>query len=96
MSTKKKTTRTVKHIPLGNRVIIRQSNADTITDGGIIIPEMSQEQPNRGTVIAAGVECKEVKVGDTVEFGEYVGIEITVDGQECIIMKEIDIFLIIR
>lgn len=86
----------IPHIPLNNRVIILQSEADNISDGGIIIPEMSQEQPNRGTVVAAGRLCEELKAGDRVEFGDYAGKEITLDGVEYLIMKETDIFLILK
>ena len=84
------------HQPLGNRVIVLQSDADNMTEGGIIIPNISQDRPNRGTVVAAGVECKEVKAGDRVEFGEYAGTEIRLDGVGYLTMREPDIFLILK
>ncbi|HRF75184.1 MAG TPA: co-chaperone GroES, partial [Chitinophagales bacterium] len=72
---------------------------ETVTKGGIIIPDTAKEKPQKGIVVAAGPGKKDepvtVKVGDSVLYGKYAGTEITVDGQEYLIMREADIFAIL-
>jgi len=69
------------------------------TAGGIIIPDTAKEKPQRGKVVAVGAGKKDepmtVKVGDTVLYGKYAGTEITVEGDEYLIMRESDIFAIL-
>ncbi|MBK8344417.1 MAG: co-chaperone GroES [Bacteroidetes bacterium] len=85
--------------PLADRVLVQAATPETVTKGGIIIPDTAKEKPQKGTVVAAGPGKKDepvtVKVGDTVLYGKYAGTEITVDGQEYLIMRESDIFAII-
>jgi chaperonin GroES len=85
--------------PLHDRVIVRPAAAEEKTAGGIIIPDTAKEKPQRGTVIAAGPGKKDepvtVKEGDTVLYGKYAGTEITIDGQEYMIMRESDILAIV-
>jgi chaperonin GroES len=85
--------------PLHDRVIVKADAAEEKTAGGIIIPDTAKEKPQRGTVVAAGNGKKDepvtVKIGDTVLYGKYAGTEITIDGQDLLIMRESDILAII-
>ncbi len=95
----------MKFRPLHDRVLVRRVEADTKTKGGIIIPDSAQEKPSEGKVIAVGNGLKDdngkatpldVKKGDKILFGKWSGTEVTVDGEELIIMKESDILGIIE
>ncbi|MBW7887283.1 MAG: co-chaperone GroES [Bacteroidetes bacterium] len=90
--------------PLADRIVVRPAEAEEKTKGGIILPDTVKEKPVWGEVIAAGPGkvsengtkiAMDVKVGDKVLYGKYSGTEITVDGQEVLIMRESDIFAII-
>ncbi len=95
----------MKFRPLHDRVLVRRVEADTKTAGGIIIPDSAQEKPSEGKVVAVGNGLKDdngkatpldVKKGDSILFGKWSGTEVTVDGEELIIMKESDILGIIE
>ena len=95
----------MKFKPLHDRVLVKRVEQDTKTAGGIIIPDSVQEKPMEGKVIAAGSGAKsedgkvtplDVKAGDKILFGKWSGSEVTIDGDELIIMKESDIFGIIK
>lgn len=85
--------------PLGDRVLVRPDAAEEKTSFGIIIPDTAKEKPQRGTVVAVGAGKVEngvkidmsVKEGDKVLYGKYAGTEITVDGEDLMIMRESDI-----
>ena len=89
--------------PLGDRVIIKQAEAEETTASGIILTTKDQEKPQRGTVIAVGegkyVDGKlvpvPVKEGDTVIYGKYGGQEITVDEEDYLIMRSDDIYAVV-
>ncbi len=85
--------------PLADRVIVEVSPAEEKTASGLIIPDTAKEKPQKGTVLAVGTGKKDepmtVKVGDTVLYGKYAGTEVSVDGQEYLIMRESDIFAIV-
>ncbi|HEY0272595.1 MAG TPA: co-chaperone GroES [Chitinophaga sp.] len=85
--------------PLAYRVIVKPAAAEEKTAGGIIIPDTAKEKPQKGTVVAAGPGKKDdpvtVKVGDTVLYGKYAGTEISVEGQDLLIMRESDILAIV-
>ena len=85
--------------PLHDRVIVKADPAETVTKGGIIIPDTAQEKPQRGTVIAAGPGKKDepmaVKPGDKVLYGKYAGTDIQIDGDDLLIMRESDILAIV-
>ncbi len=90
--------------PLADRVIIKPTEAEEKTKGGIILPDTAKEKPIEGTVIAAGpgkvtddgkTVKMGVKVGDKVLYGKYSGTEITVEGEDFLIMRESDIFAIV-
>jgi len=90
--------------PLHDRVIVKPSEAAEVTKGGIIIPDTAKEKPMQGEIIAVGKgklteEGKllplQVKVGDQVLYGKYAGTEVTIEGDEYLMMREADIFAII-
>ncbi len=85
--------------PLADRVLIQPSAAELKTAGGIIIPDTAKEKPQRGTVVAIGPGKKDepltVKVGDLVLYGKYSGTEITIEGNDYLIMRESDIVAVI-
>ena len=85
--------------PLADRVIIQPAAAEEKTSGGIIIPDTAKEKPQKGTVVAVGPGKKDepltVKTGDSVLYGKYAGTEITVDGDDYLIMRESDIVAIV-
>jgi chaperonin GroES len=80
--------------PLHDRVIVKPAPAEEKTAGGIIIPDTAKEKPQRGSVVAAGPGKKDepmsVKAG-----GKYAGTEITIEGQDYLIMRESDILAIV-
>ena len=90
--------------PLADRVIIEPLAAIEKTKGGIYVPDTAQEKPQEGKVVAAGpgkasdsgeIVKMEVKVGDKVLYGKYSGTEITVDGEEYLVVRESDILAIV-
>lgn len=85
--------------PLADRVVIEPATAEEKTAGGIIIPDTAKEKPQRGHVVAVGPGKKDepitVKVGDVVLYGKYAGTEITIDGNDYLIMRESDIVAIV-
>ncbi|HEX9253309.1 MAG TPA: co-chaperone GroES [Ignavibacteriaceae bacterium] len=87
--------------PLGDRVVVKPAAAEEKTAGGIFLPDTVKEKPVEGTVVAAGpgkvaddgkAIKMEVKVGDKVLYGKYSGTEVTINGEEYLIMRESDIF----
>ena len=91
--------------PLHDRVIVRRVEEKKTTASGLIIPDSSTEKPSRGEVVAVGngrisVEGKviplDVKVGDTVMFGQYSGAEITVSDEKLLVMSEDEIVAVIE
>jgi chaperonin GroES len=90
--------------PLSDRVVIQPSEADEQVKGGIIIPDTAKEKPQKGKSVAAGpgkisdqgeVIKMSVKVGDVVLYGKYSGTEVTIDGEEYLIVRESDILAVI-
>jgi chaperonin GroES len=85
--------------PLADRVLVKPAAAEQKTAAGIIIPDTAKEKPMRGEIIAVGQGKKDepmtVKVGDKVLYGKYSGTEISIDGEDFLIMKESDIYAII-
>lgn len=93
----------MKMKPLADRVVIKPSPADEKTKGGIILPDTAKEKPVIGEVVAVGPGkvaddgkkiAPEVKVGDRVLYGKYSGTEVTIEGDEYLIMREADVFAI--
>ncbi|MEC7735208.1 MAG: co-chaperone GroES [Pseudomonadota bacterium] len=94
----------MKFRPLHDRVLVKRIDEDEKSPGGIIIPDTAKEKPSEGKVVAAGSGSKaedgtvtplDVKKGDKILFGKWSGTEVTVGGDDLIIMKESDILGII-
>lgn len=77
--------------PFKDRVLLRQLEADTMTAGGILLPDEAQKKPQQGEVIAVGSEVEETRVGDVVVFAQYAGTKAEFDGNEYIIINEEDL-----
>mgnify|MGYP006299577915 FL=1 len=90
--------------PLADRVVVKPLEEEETTAGNIIIPDTAKERPQHGEVVAVGpgktsdsgntVELS-VKKGDKVLFGKYSGTEITIDGEDYLIMRESDILAVV-
>jgi len=87
--------------PLHDRVLVRRVESDEKTSGGLIIPDSAKEKPAEGVIVACGEGARKdsgeliamaVKAGDKVLFGKWSGTEVTVDGEELLMMKESDIW----
>ena len=91
--------------PLGDRVIVKQAEAETQTKSGLILADTAKEKPQKGTVIAVG-EGKlneagervpvDVVAGDIVIYSKYGGTEVKVDGDEYLILRADDIYAVVR
>jgi chaperonin GroES len=91
--------------PLHDRVLVKRVKEEEKSKGGIIIPDTAKEKPQEGEVIAVGPGGRDedgeridmdVKVGDRILFGKWSGTEVTIDGEELLIMKESDIMGVIE
>jgi chaperonin GroES len=91
--------------PLHDRLIVRPAKADEVTKGGIILPDTAKEKPVQGEVLAVGpgkfdeagkLQPVGVKVGDNVLYGKYSGTEISLEGEDVLIMRESDVFAIVE
>ncbi len=91
--------------PLHDRVLVKRVDEDDKTKGGIIIPDTAKEKPMEGKVISVGSGARgddgkivplDVKAGNRILFGKWSGTEVTIDGDELLIMKESDIMGIIE
>lgn len=94
----------MKLVPLGDKVVLKQLEAEETTKSGIVLPGQAQEKPQQAEVIAVGpggiVDGKEVtmqvKVGDKVIYQKYAGTNVKIDGEELIIVKQNDIVAIVE
>ncbi|MGX9355433.1 co-chaperone GroES [Roseobacteraceae bacterium S113] len=86
--------------PLHDRVLVRRVESEEKTSGGLIIPDSAKEKPSEGEVVSVGAGARKdsgeliemaVSAGDRILFGKWSGTEVTVDGEELLIMKESDI-----
>tara|TARA_B100000959_G_C14738265_1_gene523926 strand:+ start:498 stop:800 length:303 start_codon:yes stop_codon:yes gene_type:complete len=91
--------------PLHDRIAVRRLEQGEKTAGGIIIPDSAQEKPSEGIVVSVGSGARgkdgkpvamDIKVGNTVLFGKWSGTEVTIDGDDLLIMQESDIMGIIN
>lgn len=90
--------------PLEDRIVVRPNEAETTTVSGIVIPDTAKEKPQQGEVLAVGAGRRseqtgeviplDVKVGDTVVYSKYGGTEITVDGEDLLILSGRDVLAI--
>ena len=90
--------------PLHDRVLVRRTEEDEKTKGGIIIPDTAKEKPQQGEVVSVGTGARneqgeitpmEVSAGDKILFGKWSGTEVKLDGEDLLIMKESDILGIV-
>jgi len=90
--------------PLGQRVLVKRLDAETVSAGGIVLPDAAQEQPQEAEVVSLGLGGKDddgkaiefsVKVGDKVLISKYGGTEVKIDGQDLLILSESDILGIV-
>jgi chaperonin GroES len=91
--------------PLGDRLLVKRVKEEEKTKGGIIIPDTAKEKPQEGKVMAVGkgkmteagkLVTPEVKAGDTILFGKYSGSEVTLNGEEHLIMREDDVMGVVE
>ncbi len=95
----------MKFRPLHDRVLVKRTEEEERSAGGIIIPDTAKEKPMQGEVVAAGpgargddgkIQALDVKAGDKILFGKWSGTEVKIDSDELLIMKESDIMGIIE
>jgi chaperonin GroES len=91
--------------PLQDRIVVKRLEGESVTKGGIIIPDSAKEKPIEGRVVAVGngkvlkdgkVRPVDVKVGDVVLFGKYSGTEVRLDGEEHVLIREDDVLAVTR
>ncbi len=89
--------------PLQDRIVVKRLEGESVTKGGIIIPDAAKEKPIEGRVVAVGsgkvlkdgkVRPVDVKVGDVVLFGKYSGVEVKLDGDEHVLIREDDVLAV--
>ena len=94
----------MKLVPLADRVVLKQLDAEETTKSGIVLPGTAQEKPQQAEVVAVGpggmVDGKEVamqvKKGDQVIYSRYAGTDVKLDGEEFVIVKQNDILAIVK
>ena len=91
--------------PLGDKILLKRTEAESVTKSGIVLPETAKEKPKRGKVLAvgdgklldSGDRAKfQVKKGDEVIFASYAGTEIKVDGEELLILSEEEVLAVVE
>jgi chaperonin GroES len=91
--------------PLHDRVIVKRLQENRTSDGGIVIPDTAAEKPIRGTIVAVGrgrilengqVRPCDVHIGDQILFGKYSGIDIRIEGEDVVVMREEDVVAVIE
>lgn len=91
--------------PLGDKVVVKRTEADEMTAGGIVLPDSARDKPQEGKVLSVGSgnilddgsrSSLQVTEGDRVLFSSYAGTEIDVDGGKLLIMNEADILAVIE
>ncbi len=99
------TTAATKIQPLADRVVVQALAEAEQTRGGLYIPDTAKEKPQQGEIVAVGPGklseegtrlAPDVKVGDRVLYGKYSGTEVTVDGEEFLILRESDILAVLK
>ena len=90
----------MKLVPLGDRVVLKQVEAEETTKSGIVLPGAAKEKPQQAEVIAVGPGTDEVKmevaVGDQVVYSKYAGTEVKLDDEEYVVVKQSDILAIVK
>lgn len=94
----------MKLVPLGDRIVLKQLEAEETTKSGIVLPGQNKEKPQQAEVIAVGpggmVDGKEIKMevkaGDKVIYSKYAGTEVKLEGEEFIIVRQSDILAVVE
>jgi chaperonin GroES len=95
----------MKLVPLDDRIVVKQSEAEEKTVGGIILPDTAKEKPQRGKIIAVGPGKMQdngkrsemsIKKGDEVIYTKYMGNDIQIDGEKYVILHENDVLGVIE
>ena len=95
----------MKFRPLHDRVLVRKATVAERSAGGIIIPEKAAEKQQQGEVLAVGpglildngtLRAPSVEVGETILFGAYGGTEVKIDGEDLLVLKDADVFAVIK
>ena len=89
--------------PLEDRIVVRTGEPEETTTSGLVIPDTAKEKPQQGEIVAVGPGRYEkdkrvpmdVKVGDKVLYGKYSGTEVTVDGEQLLILRESDVLAVL-
>jgi chaperonin GroES len=101
----KRSFRSMRVVPIGDRVVIKRLAAEEATAGGIFLPDMSREKPRQGRVLSVGDgrllsdgtrATHQVQEGDRVLFSSYAGTEVEINGEELLLMSEEDILAIVE
>lgn len=87
---------TVPLVPLADYVVVEQEQAQSKTASGLYLPEKAAEKPKIAKVLAIGKAVKDVKVGNRVVYGGYSNTEVTIDKTEYILVKEENIFAVVK
>ena len=91
--------------PLDDRVLVKQSEAEEVTAGGIVLPDSAREKPQQGKVVAMGpgklLDSGErgkmgLTKGDSIFYGKYAGTEIKIGGEEFVILRESDVLAVVE
>jgi len=91
--------------PLDDRLLVKQSEAEETTPGGIVLPDTAREKPQRGKVVAVGPGKMlddggrgkvSVRKGDEIFYGKYAGTEIKIDGEQYVILRESDVLAVVE
>lgn len=94
----------MKVVPVGDHVVVKRLEAEKKTAGGIVLPDSAQEKPRQGRVLSVGDgrakkdgthQPSQVSEGDRILFSPYAGLEVTVNGEQLLIMTEQDILAVI-
>ena len=91
--------------PLGDRIVVRTEKPDDKTKSGLVLPDTAKEKPQEGKVLAVGkgkllddgsIKPLEIKTGSKVLYGKYSGTEVTVAGEDYLILREEDVLAIVQ
>jgi chaperonin GroES len=81
--------------PLHDRIIVKPIPTESVTSSGLIIPDTAKEKPQKGTVMAVGSKVEICQVNDIALYGKFAGIDIEIEGEAYLIMRESDIFAVV-
>ena len=91
--------------PLADRIVVKQLEAQEKTKSGLVLPDSAKEKPQEAKVVAVGtgkllddgtVKALEIKTGDRVLYGKYSGTEVSVSGEDYLILREEDVLAIVK